>query len=388
MERVGKTVRTRFLLGKKALKKCAFKTGFPFVLFVASVVFPASALGGAPEVTFALSSGVCEPGGETQLSLLISNTEPVQAFSCAFGFKRDVVRLYYIAQEGTASADADYFEYASSESEGGGRTWVALGVVFDLGESPVEKVLEPGTEQEVAKVTMNARPNAPEGLYPVDFEDYVIVSALPVRNIATIDAGDVYPVLEGGEIEIKVVRPPRPVELECIRVRRSEVFLRWKNEAAYDEIKVLLEGEVIDAIGGDATEYTYVEEGMEVPGEGYQVRGVVAGTESPLSELSSLVQVPFIRGDANSDGMVNVADPVFVLCYLYLPSACPDVDVNCYDALDANDDGKVVNNGDPVYLLNYLFALGPPPPVPFPACAVDPTADVDKLGCKYYPGCE
>ena len=62
------------------------------------------------------------------------------------------------------------------------------------------------------------------------------------------------------------------------------------------------------------------------------------------------------RGDANGDGMVNVADIVFLINYLFIegPEPVPfsEGDVNC--------DGKI-NVADAVFLINYVFIGGPIP---------------------------
>ena len=78
----------------------------------------------------------------------------------------------------------------------------------------------------------------------------------------------------------------------------------------------------------------------------------------------------FIRGDANSDGEVNITDVLFSLNFLFAGGASP----RCLDAADASDEGSVVITS-PIYLLNYLFAGGPAPPPPSPGCGVDPTED-------------
>jgi aminopeptidase N len=65
---------------------------------------------------------------------------------------------------------------------------------------------------------------------------------------------------------------------------------------------------------------------------------------------------PFIRGDVNHDGAVEVGDVVYLINNLYLggPDPLP------YDAGDLNCDG-VVDVNDVVYLINYLFRSGPAP---------------------------
>ncbi|NIM98790.1 MAG: hypothetical protein GTO24_12130 [candidate division Zixibacteria bacterium] len=65
---------------------------------------------------------------------------------------------------------------------------------------------------------------------------------------------------------------------------------------------------------------------------------------------------PFIPGDANGDMLVDPADVVYLINYLFragLPPYRPE-------AGDANCDGQVAPD-DVVYLINYLFRGGPPP---------------------------
>jgi len=94
-----------------------------------------------------------------------------------------------------------------------------------------------------------------------------------------------------------------------------------------------------------------------------------------LDEGAIEAQVAFIRGDANHDWRVDVADPIFVLSRIFLGGDAPA----CEDAADVNNDG-LVNVADPIFLINYLFARGPQPSEPFPVPGVDP--DPDDLSCE------
>ena len=67
--------------------------------------------------------------------------------------------------------------------------------------------------------------------------------------------------------------------------------------------------------------------------------------------------LPFMRGDANGDGVINVGDVVYLVNFLYRNGA-PPVPL---EAGDANCDG-IVNIGDVVYLIKYLYRGGDPPP--------------------------
>ena len=99
-----------------------------------------------------------------------------------------------------------------------------------------------------------------------------------------------------------------------------------------------------------------------------------------LSAIPATIDPGFIRGDANQDGLLNIADPVEMLDLLF--GVNPSV--SCADALDANDDGGA-NIADPVYVLGRLFSAGPPPAAPYPDCGLDPTPD--SLGCATHSAC-
>ncbi len=83
---------------------------------------------------------------------------------------------------------------------------------------------------------------------------------------------------------------------------------------------------------------------------------------------------PFVRGDANLDGAVDLADAIFILQRLFADGPA----LACQDAGDANDD-EAVNIADGIYILQNLFASGPPLPPPR-QCGVDP--DGDALDCR------
>ncbi len=89
---------------------------------------------------------------------------------------------------------------------------------------------------------------------------------------------------------------------------------------------------------------------------------------------------PFVRGDANADGGVNVADAVYVLQYIFLAGSAP----SCQKAADGNDDGDL-NVADAIVILGYLFMHSSPFPPPFPACGVDTTDD--NLHCHAFTPC-
>ncbi len=88
----------------------------------------------------------------------------------------------------------------------------------------------------------------------------------------------------------------------------------------------------------------------------------------------------FIRGDANNDASVNVADVVWLLAELFTPGS-PMID--CPIADDLNSDGGV-DISDPIYLLGFLFQNQSPPADPFPSCGSIPgtmASDCPETGC-------
>ncbi len=88
----------------------------------------------------------------------------------------------------------------------------------------------------------------------------------------------------------------------------------------------------------------------------------------------------FWRGEVNGDGILNIADPIHIIHYLF-----SDAVVTCADAVDANDDGDT-DLTDPMMLLTYLFLEGSLPADPFFECGVDPTSD--ELTCDSFALCE
>jgi len=72
-------------------------------------------------------------------------------------------------------------------------------------------------------------------------------------------------------------------------------------------------------------------------------------------QVAILVLIPQ-RGDCNADGVINSADVVYLINYLFRNGPAPDPlwlgDCNC---------DQVINSSDVVYLINYLFKGGPPP---------------------------
>ena len=86
----------------------------------------------------------------------------------------------------------------------------------------------------------------------------------------------------------------------------------------------------------------------------------------------------FVRGDANSDGSVNLTDGVVPLLYLFSGGAAPA----CLDSADTNDTGAIEIT-DAIIIFSWLFSGGAAPVSPSPTgaayqpgdCGEDETAD-------------
>lgn len=89
---------------------------------------------------------------------------------------------------------------------------------------------------------------------------------------------------------------------------------------------------------------------------------------------------PFIRGDCNDDGTVDLSDPVFNLEHQFLGRYDPD----CLAALDTNADGAV-DLSDPIYNLEHQFLGRPAPLAPYPDCGPESLPPARALPCDRQP---
>lgn len=105
---------------------------------------------------------------------------------------------------------------------------------------------------------------------------------------------------------------------------------------------------------------------------------VLVGTGGTTTAVAAYeYAVPFVRGDADGSGSVEITDVVRILEYLYAGTL-----VDCLDSLDCDDD-QAIEISDAVWLLAYLFQSGPAPAEPFGEAAIDPTPGTP--GCDALP---
>ena len=105
------------------------------------------------------------------------------------------------------------------------------------------------------------------------------------------------------------------------------------------------------------------------------------GNESDASDEISVTPYfpgvgPFIRGDSNGDGTINISDPSATLNWLFLGGGDPP----CLSSTDANKDGSI-NISDPTYTLRFLFLGGAAHPIPISCKYSADIGDVN-LGCE------
>ncbi|MBI4601848.1 MAG: hypothetical protein HY721_07790 [Planctomycetes bacterium] len=103
-------------------------------------------------------------------------------------------------------------------------------------------------------------------------------------------------------------------------------------------------------------------------------RALIAGL-ALLAGPAMPADPPFVRGDINRDGEVNLVDASYYFDARYLGAPPP----SCVDAADVNDSGAIefATDADLYFLLDWLFKATSPStlPAPFPFPGADPTAD-------------
>ena len=103
-----------------------------------------------------------------------------------------------------------------------------------------------------------------------------------------------------------------------------------------------------------------------------------AGTQDGSLAFNGTTTIAFERGDANGDGLINIADIISLLSQLF-----QGVPIVCAISLDVNNDGTA-DAADAVYLAAYIFQGGPPPPAPFGTCETvmgQTPEDCENAGC-------
>lgn len=103
--------------------------------------------------------------------------------------------------------------------------------------------------------------------------------------------------------------------------------------------------------------------------------GAAAPCAIPENQIELIVEPDgWVRGDTNSDGIVDISDAITSLRRLFLGG-----EVLCTRAMETNLDGQV-DLTDSVFLLLHLFSGGTPLAQPFPQCG----AAEEELPCEVF----
>ena len=151
--------------------------------------------------------------------------------------------------------------------------------------------------------------------------------------------------------------------------------------------------QISTAVAGDGTAWTEaVIELAEYAGKTVEVAFVLYAQNCCWGDVSSGwyiddlsigegLQEPFVRGDPNGDGLVEISDPILILTFLFSSG----VEIGCLKSADVDDSGSL-DITDAVRILRHLFVGGQPPSAPYPDCGLDPTPD--GLSCAAYSPCQ
>ena len=129
----------------------------------------------------------------------------------------------------------------------------------------------------------------------------------------------------------------------------------------------------LDRLTGAAVDETV---GFDLPNALVAVGARLLVAEQGLEQVGRIaLPGAYVRGDANLDANVNLADGVAVLAYLFSGGS-----LTCLDAADV-DDGGIVDIADAISIFSYLFQGGTPPSSPFPWPGTDSTT-TDPFECN------
>ena len=125
--------------------------------------------------------------------------------------------------------------------------------------------------------------------------------------------------------------------------------------------------------------------------------GVAQAPTSPGENTKATIRLgggaPFLRGDANQNGAVDVTDGILVLAFLFgggLEAGKP-TEENClvvYNFDGSTTQGEEtegdINLSDGVAVLNFLFRSGLPPAKPYPSCGLSDIAASTRMTCGIF----
>lgn len=254
-------------------------------------------------------------------------------------------------------------------------------IVNDVGPGVV------GTDNVYAAISSDG---AGEGVQGWSFS-IVVNGQLNITSVTTAGTPGIDNNFSGGFNKTQIVDPAAPenagkngvVSAIVLSLTENKVLPPTGTEAVLD---IGVEAQAAQAEDAQSGMVQFVD-GLKGSGQpvsnaltvdGNTVAACNAGTASVEVVFQLLVNTDksFVRGNANNDGKVDIADPIWIINELFRGGPAS----TCQDAADANNDG-MVDAADAVYLIAYEFQGGSPPAEPFPACGTDPESTDDGVSC-------
>jgi DNA-binding beta-propeller fold protein YncE len=144
--------------------------------------------------------------------------------------------------------------------------------------------------------------------------------------------------------------------------------LAWAAPAAADMILIERGGVEVARLDGAASSWLDTAPMACSDAAAYRIVALRGALEGPGVVCELLAEEPFMRGDVERNGQLNITDAVSILGFLFLGDDAPV----CLDAADVDDSGRIVIS-DAVFLLGFLFNAGSPPRPPHPEPGCDPS---------------
>lgn len=315
---------------------------------------------------------ITAPSGAAGLEIPLLADSDMDILGFSFGIRYDptALDLVSVTKEGTDAAAAAFFEGNIVEEEG----LIGYGCVVSIYTDPRASKIPSGSRRQLAKLVVNVI-GAPGSTTEVILDTVPTNDdpETPVKCVLTDDRGwSVVPTLVSGSITV-ADRRPQITGFEDNEGEAGTQFRILGNRLDEPGLSVT----VCDSSAAATLEPGGASILVTAPPCGASGPATVKvctdyGCDERADGFTYLVaDVPFVRGNANADEAVDIADGVRILIYLFVGG----VTSTCLDALDADDTG-VVDVSDAVYVLDYLFKGGSPIPAPFPGVGIDPTEDL------------
>ena len=182
---------------------------------------------------------------------------------------------------------------------------------------------------------------------------------------------------------------PQPSGLEVVG-KAAQVALNWSDST--NAAVVAYEVSRADAADGPyqpiatVTESSFDDTEID-PSRSYFYVVRASDSEGNLADPTIEVEgqaaaVPFVRGDCDGSGEVELTDGIELLNALFIRR----VELPCRAACDFSGSASL-GITTAVYLFEYLFLGGSPPPTPFPSCGEAAGGQSPQLACAVYPLC-